>query len=51
MPAEALAYRPTPVDQRKGENARETSQLTEARRAGLEALEREFNAYLKAQRS
>jgi hypothetical protein len=51
MPAEAVAYRPIPVDERKPSADMQNSGLmTPARRAGLEALEREFNEYLKAQR-
>ena len=50
MPAEALAYRPIPAEERKPDNSPQASLMTPARRAALEALEREFNAYLKAQR-
>ena len=48
MRAEAIDYRDVESEQRQRvESERQESLLTPARRAGLEALEREFNEFLK----
>jgi hypothetical protein len=47
--ANAVAYRPTEVDVRtRKENENRPSLMTPARRAGLDALERELNEFLTA---
>jgi hypothetical protein len=49
MRAEAIDYRFVEPDQRRiAREQRQDSLMTPARRAGLEALEREFNEFLKA---
>ena len=48
MRAEAIDYRYTESEQRQCvETGRHDSLMTPARRAGLEALEREYNEFLK----
>jgi hypothetical protein len=49
MRVEAIDYRSGEIEQRKeGIHDERENLLTPARRAGLEALEREFNEFLKA---
>jgi len=49
MRIETIDYRPGEGEQRKdGTHDESENLLTPARRAGLEALEREFNEFLKA---
>ena len=51
MRAETIDYRYAESEQRQRiEGERQESLMTPARRAGLEALEREFNEFLKERR-
>jgi hypothetical protein len=51
MRAEAIDYRYVESEQRQiAETERHDSMMTPARRAGLEALEREFKEFLKQRR-
>jgi hypothetical protein len=49
--ANAVALQDCAVDERQHDNEQQASLMTPARRAGLDALEREFNELLTACRS
>ncbi len=49
MRAEAINYRSGEMDERRAERLEQAANvMTPARRAGLDALEREFNDFLKS---